>query len=116
MLTQKNMDYQARALADELAYRREVGTPEYTMAELMGELNRLGYRLDRSSDCASWARWVSGPREGKSYPCTSLYILESDTGKSFAESGARRDKNFDKLQALRKSGAYVAGRRTIFEI
>lgn len=103
-------------LQEEIAYRREMGVPEYSLAGIKTELARLGYRLDRELDCLSTTTWMSGPREGKSYPVITTGITEIDTGLSFAHVKARRDDNFRALQKLRKAGAYVVLKRTLLEI
>jgi hypothetical protein len=95
-------------IMNELEYRRkeQIGI-EFTLTGLKHELKRLGYRLDRSMDSRSTARWLTGERSGESYPCITTGIKESDTGKSAFHFEARRDKNFESLQKLRIVGAYV---------
>ena len=103
-------------MQNEIIFRRASGMPEFTLAELMGKLRGLGYKLDRSMDCKGNSTYQTGIRAGKSYPCTTLYILESDTGLSAFNVNARRDEKFKALQELRFNGAFVVGKNTILEI
>ena len=96
---------------EELEYRRKYGWGvEFTLSSLSSELKRLGYRLDRSMDCKAISTWRTGERAGKSFPCISTGIKEIDTGKSAFHFEARRDKNFEALQAMRYEGTFVAMR------
>lgn len=97
---------------EDLEYRRmhRWGT-EFTLSNLEAELKKLGYCLDRSMDCKATSTWRTGERAGKSFSCISTGIKEIDTGKSAFHFEARRDKNFDALQAMRYQGAFVAMRK-----
>lgn len=96
---------------EELEYRRtHKWGVEFTLNRLSDELKRLGYRLDRSMDCKATSTWRTGERAGKSFPCISTGIKEIDTRKSAFHFKARRDKNFETLQAMRYQGAFVAMR------
>ncbi|HRA49109.1 MAG TPA: hypothetical protein PK819_13645, partial [Thermomicrobiales bacterium] len=55
-------------LQDELKYRASIGQTPVTLATIEAALMELGYQLDRMLDCRGLARWMSGPRAGKSYP------------------------------------------------
>lgn len=94
----------------ELEYRRKnnQGIEFTSPLALDKELRKIGYRLDRKMDCRSTARWMTGDRAGESYPACSTGIKEVDTGLSAFNVDARRDANFDKLQELRITGAWVA--------
>jgi len=96
-------------LQEEIEYRRknQLGFEFNTISQLNNELKKIGYQLDRLKDCQSIARWLTGERAGKSYPCITTGIKEIDTGKSAFHYQARRDKNFEKLQKFRIIGAYV---------
>lgn len=103
-------------LQDELDYRRS--DPEFiemTMANLNQHLKDLGYRLERSSDCHSVSRYMTGPRAGKSYPCVSMRLVQADDGMGFSHYQARRDSKFKALQEMR-GRIYVVGRNAIYEM
>lgn len=103
-------------LQDELDSRHS--DPHYTrmsMQELKDRLKDLGYRLDPNSKCYGVSRWMTGPRAGKSYPECSLRPVQIDDGLAAVHYQARRDANFEALQALRLR-AYVSGARAIFSI
>jgi Holliday junction resolvasome RuvABC DNA-binding subunit len=93
---------------DELRYRREnnIGT-ELTMSQVVFRLNLIGYKLDRKMDCRGMAKWMTGERAGETYHCLTTGIIEADTKRSAFHFEARRDKNFDELQDMRKTGIYV---------
>lgn len=97
----------ARALDSELR--------QLSVAQLDAELARLGYRRDRSTRCACIARWMSGPRAGKSWPCVTFGVVEADTGLSAFNVNARRDDQFKALQQLRQY-AYSVSRGAIIEV
>ena len=101
-------------LQAELDRRKARGETPSTLTHVKQVLAELGYRLDRSGDCHGMSRYMTGEDAGCSYPCTTTYIVEADTGVGFAHyKDARRDENFRKLQALRFSGelfAVVRGR------
>lgn len=66
-------------------------------SQLVRELSELGYKLDEKL-CFNYVN----SHNGKPYKARSLYIVEDDTGISFAHyCKARRDENFKKLQYLR---------------
>lgn len=72
-----------------------------TVHELSERFRVLGYRLDRSMDCRSNARFMTGAYAGESYPCCTTGIVEIDTGMSAFHYQARRDANFKRMQKLR---------------
>lgn len=72
-----------------------------TVKELQARFEALGYKLDRSMDCRSTARFMSGEYAGKSYPCITTGLKEKDTGMSAFHYQARRDSNFKAMQKLR---------------
>jgi hypothetical protein len=88
-------------LEKELADRRANGQTPVTLTQMKQILGNLGYRLDRSMDCRHVARYMAGPKAGRSYPAISTGIKEIDTGKSAFHFEARRDDNFKKLQEMR---------------
>lgn len=85
-----------------------LGARPRTVKELDSALRAIGYRLDRSMDCRSMARIMTGERAGFSYPCISTGINEAGTGLRFCNVDARRDANFERLQAMRVSGEFFA--------
>lgn len=104
------------SLQDELDFRR--GNPdciEMTMEGLNQSLKDLGYRLDRSSDCHSVSRYMTGHRAGKTYPCVGMRIVQMDDGMGFSHFEARRDEKFKALQEMR-GRMYVVGRNAIYEM
>jgi hypothetical protein len=96
------------SLEDELEHRARAGEHPLSVREITKALLAIGYKLDRSLDCRSMARWMSGDRAGKSYPCITTGIREADTGLSAFHFAARRDRNFAKLQKMRASGNFFA--------
>jgi hypothetical protein len=104
-------------LERELERRRLRGHAPVTVRAMAARLAELGYRLDRSADCSSRARYVSGPNAGESYPATTTGVREIDSGLSFAHVDARRDENFHALQQLRFEGSlFAVVRGALFEI
>lgn len=95
-------------LQRELDYRRSRGLEPVSLKFLKQELAELGYKLDRRLDCKSNTRHMSGERCGQSYPAINLYVVEADTGLSFAHVEARRDENHARLQHLRYHGTLFA--------
>ena len=102
-------------LQAEIAYRLKSGVRQITVQQLELELAEIGYRLDRSMDCRSVARWMTGRRAGSSYPACSLYPRQIDDGKSAWNIEARRDQRFKALQALREK-VFAVSRGAICEI
>lgn len=77
------------------------GLRQVTLATMSAELAQLGYRLDRSMDCASMATNMTGERAGQRYPALALYPKVKDTGLSAWNVDARRDANYKRLQQYR---------------
>lgn len=77
------------------------GLRQVTLATMKEELAQLGYRLDRSMDCASIATHMTGDRTGDRYPALALYPREMDSGLSAWNVDARRDANYKRLQQYR---------------
>lgn len=102
-------------LEAELERRKNQPEQHVTLDEIKRRLAELGYTLDRSMDCRSMARIISGRGAGNSYPCCTTGIREADTGMSAFHYQARRDDNFRALQALRGT-IYTVIRGYIFEI
>ncbi|MTJ93930.1 MAG: hypothetical protein F8N36_13890 [Desulfovibrio sp.] len=95
-------------LDDEIAARAVRGQSPSTISHIASTLASIGYELDRSMDCRSFSRWMTGPRAGHSYPCITTGIRETDTKLSFCNVDARRDEKFNTLQNLRRSGNLFA--------
>ena len=104
----KTMNTNTKSLQEELKFRETLGLKPMTRAELATRLKSLGYKMERGSDHAYVARYMSGPAAGRTYPAISTYVIEVDTGKGFANVEARRDKNFEELQRLRREGSLFA--------
>jgi hypothetical protein len=96
------------SLNDELEHRSRDGHHPLSVRALADAFLAIGYTLDRSLDCRSMAKWMTGHRAGKSYPCVTTGICETDAGLSAFHFDARRDRNFAKLQEMRMSGKYFA--------
>lgn len=104
-------------LASELADRAAAGRQPVPLAEIQRQLRSLGYALDRTLDCRGTARIMTGPRSGKTYPCLSTGIKESDTGRSAFHVDARRDASFRSLQRLRfEVGLYAVLNGAIMDL
>jgi hypothetical protein len=100
-------------LTVELDHRKAKGQLPVTVAAIKCHLAAIGYRMDRGLDCRSDNRYMTGNYAGQSYPAVNAYVVEADTGLSFANVGARRDANFRRLQEIRFMGelfAVVRGR------
>lgn len=70
-----------------------------TKAELVNDLADMGYKIQ------SGFNYTNNLNSGPSYKARSNYIVEADTGISFAHyADARRDDNFKALQAYRFEG------------
>lgn len=102
-------------LAREIAWLESQGVERVTVAEFGRRFAALGYRLDRSLDCRAMSRYMSGPRAGDSYPCCDTGLKESDTGLSAWNINARRDANFQAMQAMRGT-FYAVTRGHILEV
>ncbi len=88
--------------AKEIAYRESIGCERVSVAEFGRRFAALGYRVDRSMDCKSSCRYMTGPRAGESYPVCSTGLNESDTGLRAWNVAARRDAAFQAVQELRQ--------------
>lgn len=95
-------------LQQELTRRLALGYRPVTVQAMETALKELGYRLDRSGDCQSNTRWMSGEMEGLTYPAINTSVVQIDSSLSFAHVSARRDENFKKLQELRSNQSLFA--------
>lgn len=96
-------------LQAELDRRAAQGRHPSTLAQITAQLASIGYKMDRSGDCTSITRYISGEHAGESYPCTTTSVREIDSGLSaWHYPDARRDANFKQLQAWRASGDLFA--------
>jgi hypothetical protein len=86
-----------------------------TIREIEHELAAIGYRLDRTMDCRSIARTLTGVNTGNSYPAITSCVREVDTGLSFANVDARRDSNYQELRKLRLGGMFAIVNGAIFD-
>lgn len=104
-------------LIEEVERRKRRGCEPKTLRQVIDVLAGLGYELDRSLDCKGDNLYLTGELVGKSYPAINAYVVECDSGLSFANVAARRDENFRRLQELRRSGElYAVIRGRILEI
>ncbi|MDF0545248.1 hypothetical protein PX699_23110 [Sphingobium sp. H39-3-25] len=105
------------ALTNELAARAAEGWHPVTLSQIKQQLRDLGYALDRTLDCRSSARIMTGPRAGQTYPSLSTGIKEADTGRSAFHVDARRDTRFRTLQNLRfEVGLYTVLNGAILDL
>jgi hypothetical protein len=88
-------------LETELAHRAARGLRPVSVVAMGARLATLGYALDRNCDCFSQNLFMTGEREGQSYPAINTGVKERDTGRSAFHFEARRDENFKELQRLR---------------
>jgi hypothetical protein len=100
-----------KALQIELEYRKSIGCKRLSVAEFTARFSELGYCLDRSLDCRATARYLHNDR---TYPCCTVYVVEADTGLSFANVKARTDGKFRALQQLRQD-IFAVSRGAILE-
>lgn len=97
-------------VSEAAAMNRSCEMEQVSMADLQARLAAIGYMLDRSNDCRSVGRIVSGKFAGQSYQCCTAYVRQADDGMSFAHYNARRDSNYRKLQEMRKNIFSVSGK------
>ena len=101
----------------EVERRKVRGHGPKTVACINAELAAIGYKLDRRLDCKSANRYLSGEFAGQSYDAINAYVVEADTGLSFAHVNARRDENFQTLQRIRfNQELYAVVRGRILEL
>lgn len=101
------------ALALEIEPLKAHGYAELSVKQFAARFAELGYTLDRSMDCRASARYLES---GRSYPCCSTGIKETDTGISaWHYQDARRDDNFKAMQALR-SKIFAVSRGAVLEV
>ncbi len=93
----------------ELARRAARGELPVSVAEFERRLRTVGYRRDRSTECRSVARIVSGDGSGDSYPTCDTTPVEIATGLRFCNVDAGRGANFEALKALRSMFAVSRG-------
>lgn len=96
----------------EIAYRLAQGDEQLSIAAFGARFMALGYRLDRTMDCRSNARYLDS---GRSYPCITTSVRESDSGLSAFNFDARRDSNFRAMQQLRQQ-IFAVSRGAILEV
>lgn len=102
-------------LETEISRRIAAGCEQLSVSAMGARYLALGYRLDRSRDCYSNSRYVSGPFAGQSYPAITTGAKESDTGRSFAHFESRRDENFKAMMDLRQT-VFAVTRGRILEV
>ncbi len=99
-------------LNDELAHRATLGLRPVSVAAFEASLKAIGYRRDRSMECRSLARYMTGERAGAPYPSCDTTPVEADTGLRYCNVNADRGERYEKLKALRGelfavSGGYI---------
>lgn len=104
-------------LQNELARRAKAGQFPTSIENIEQQLNALGYGLDRSMDCHSNNRWMTGEHAGESYPAINTRIRELDTGINYGNIEARKDGKSDALGKLIVSGElFAVTKSSIFEL
>lgn len=102
------------SLKAEIKFRLSQGD-EWLSVRAMGErFKALGYSLDRSLDCRSMSRYMTGSEAGRSYPACTTGVREIDSGLSAFNFAARRDANFRAMQKLRYD-VFAVSRGAILE-
>lgn len=99
----------------EAAYRAAQGQRQLTLTQYMQEYAAIGYTFDRSCDTQGIARYMSGERAGASYPCLTLYPVQTDDKVSAWNVNARRDANYEAFKVLRNS-IFAVSRGRIVEV
>jgi hypothetical protein len=97
------------SLEKEIAFRERTGLLQVSFVQLKAMIREIGYRFDPHMTCKSLARYMTGTRAGESYPSNALYPRQIDDGLSYANVGARRDANFDRLKEIRNTYYSVHG-------
>jgi signal recognition particle subunit SEC65 len=75
-------------------------------SQLVSKLKKLGYKIEEESSFNYFN--IANEEHWKARSC---YIIEIDTGLSFANVNARRDNDFNKLQEFRDEDVIINGRR-----
>ena len=86
------------ALRIEIQHRINSGCEILTIPQFVARFAALGYRVNRSMDCRSTARYLDN---GRTYPACSTGMDEADTGRSAYHFESRRGSRFEAMQALR---------------
>ena len=100
------------ALETEIAHLLAHGCEHLTVKQFAARFAALGYTLDRSLDCRAPSRYLES---GRSYPCCTTGLKETDTGMSAFHFQARRDDNFRAMQKLRRQ-IFAVSRGAIMEV
>ena len=86
------------------------GMEELNPKEFVDTLNSLGYEIDSNNTF----NYINSANE-RTYKAKSVMIREQDSKLHFCNVEARRDNNFDTLQALRFN-SFVYFNNTIWEL
>lgn len=74
------------------------GMAQLSLMEMFNKIDSLGYKIDKSM---SFCYFNQG--NANHWAAKSCYVVEKDTGLSFANINAREDENYKALQELRRS-------------
>lgn len=85
------------------------GMAQVSYRELVSRLDALGYKIAGGPMSFDY---FNGSNKYH-YPARSCHVVEKDSGLSFANIGARRDSNFQALQAMRKTVFAVSRGRLV---
>lgn len=102
-------------LQQEINARLADGWDQVTLREYLERFKAIGYTFDRSCDCASTARYLTGERQGHTYPYLALYPLQADNRLSAWNVEARRDENYEAFKRLRNT-LFAVSRGRVVEI
>lgn len=100
---------------NEVTYRLAQGWRQVPFEQFKAEYAAIGYTFDRSCDTQGIARYMSGERAGASYPCLTLYPVQTDDKVSAWNVNARRDANYEAFKVLRNS-IFAVSRGRIVEV
>lgn len=90
---------------------KTIQTKKVSKKWLDNELKSLGYRISKTNSF----NYYNGYNDFK-YEARACYIVEIDSGLSFANVNARRDINFKALQEFRYNNSYLEIKGRIYEI
>lgn len=100
---------------NEVSHRLARGWNHVSFEQFKAEYAAIGYTFDRSCDTQGIARYMSGERAGASYPCLTLYPVQTDDKVSAWNVNARRDANYEAFKVLRNS-IFAVSRGRIVEV
>lgn len=79
-------------IQEEIAHAESVGMKRLTMRQAIADLKAMGYKLRTHTKCQCVARYVAGPRAGKTYPCTTISLTHIASGMDYAHVDTPKDR------------------------